>query len=44
MLGRNNGLDDIGDIIYIRKGFDAEKDVVKWLFGRMCGVFGGSYN
>lgn len=44
MLGRDDGLDDVGDIVYIGEGLDAEEDVVEWLFGRMCSVFGGSDN
>jgi hypothetical protein len=42
MLGRNDRLDDVGDIVYIRKGFYAEEDVVERLFGRMGGIFGCS--
>jgi hypothetical protein len=42
MLWGDDGFDDVGDIVYIRKGLDAEEDVVKGLFGGMGGVFGGS--
>jgi hypothetical protein len=44
MLRRNDRLDDVGDIVYIGKGFYAEEDVVKRLFGRMGGIFGCSHD
>lgn len=42
MLGRDHRLDDVGDIVYVRKSFYAEEDIIKGLFGRMGGIFGGS--
>ena len=42
MLGGDDRLDDVGDIVYVRQGFDAEKNIVKGLLGRMGGIFGGS--
>lgn len=39
VLRRDDGLDDVGDIVYIGEGFDAEEDVVEWLFRRMGSVF-----
>ena len=44
VLGRDDRLDDVGDIVYIGEGLDAEENVVEWLFGRMCSVFGGADN
>jgi len=44
VLGRNDGLDDVGDIVYIGKGLDAEEDVVEGLLGRMGGIFGRSHD
>jgi hypothetical protein len=40
VLRRDDRLDDVGDIVYIRQGFDAEEDVIKRLLGRMGGIFG----
>jgi hypothetical protein len=42
VLGRDNRLDDVGDIVYVRKSFYAKEDIIKGLFGRMGGIFGGS--
>lgn len=42
MLGRDNRLDDVGDIVYVRKSFYAKEDIIKGLFGRMGGILGGS--
>jgi hypothetical protein len=42
MLWGDDGFDDVGDIVYIGKGLDAEEDVVERLFGGMGGIFGGS--
>jgi hypothetical protein len=42
MLWGNDRLDDVGDVVYIRKGFNTEEDIVEGLFGRMCGIFGRS--
>ena len=42
VLGRDHRLDDVGDIVYVRKSFYAEEDIIKGLFGRMGGIFGGS--
>lgn len=39
MLRRHDGFDDIGNVVDIGEGFNAEEDVVEWLFRRMCGVF-----
>ena len=44
MLGRDDRLDDVGDIVYVREGFYAEEDIVKGLLGRMGGVFGCADN
>ena len=44
MLGRNDRLDDVGNIVYVGQGFYAEEDVVKRLLGRMGGIFGGAYD
>jgi hypothetical protein len=32
VLRRDDRFDDIGDIIYIGKGLDAEENIVEWLF------------
>jgi hypothetical protein len=32
VLGRDDRLDDVRNIVYIGKGFDAEEYVVEWLF------------
>lgn len=37
MLWRNDGFDDVSDVVYIGKCFDAEQDVIKGLFGGVCG-------
>jgi hypothetical protein len=42
MLRRDDRLDDVGDIVYIRQGFYAKQDVIKRLLGRMGGIFGGA--
>jgi hypothetical protein len=42
VLGGDDRLDNVGDIVYVREGFDAEKNIIKRLFGRMGGIFGGS--
>jgi hypothetical protein len=42
MLRRDDRLDDVGDIVYIRQGLYAKEDVVKRLLGRMGGIFGGA--
>ena len=42
MLGRDDRLDDVGDIVYVRQGFYAEKNIIKGLLGRMGGIFRGS--
>lgn len=42
MLRRDDRLDDVGNIVYIRQGFYAKEDVVKWLLGRMGGIFGSA--
>lgn len=42
MLWRDDRLDNVGDIVYIGKGFYAEQDIVERLFGRMSSVFWGS--
>jgi hypothetical protein len=42
VLGGDDRLDDVCDIVYVGKGFDAEKNIVKGLFGRMGGIFGGA--
>jgi hypothetical protein len=42
VLGRDNRLDDVGDIVYVRKSFYAKEDIIKGLFGRMGSIFGGS--
>jgi hypothetical protein len=42
VLGGDDGFDDVGDIVYVGQGFNAEKNIVKGLFGRMGGIFGGS--
>lgn len=42
VLGRDNRLDDVGDIVYVRKSFYAKEDIIKGLFGRMGGILGGS--
>ena len=42
MLGRDDRLDDVGDIVYVREGFYAEEDIVKGLLGRMGGIFRGA--
>ena len=44
MLRRDDRLDDVGDIVYIRQGLYAEEDVVEWLFRRMRSVFWCSNN
>jgi hypothetical protein len=44
MLWGNNRLDDVGDVVYIRKGFYAKEDIIEGLFGRMGGIFGRSNN
>jgi hypothetical protein len=44
VLRRDNGFDDVGDIVYIGEGFDAEEHVVERLLRRMGGVFWGSDN
>lgn len=44
MLGRDDRLDDVGDIVYVGQGFDAEENIVKGLLGRMGGIFGSSNN
>jgi hypothetical protein len=41
VLWRDDRLDDVGDVIYVREGFDAEEDVVEGLLGRLCGIFRG---
>lgn len=40
MLRGDDRLDDVGDIVYIGEGLDAEEDVVERLLGRMGGIFG----
>jgi hypothetical protein len=42
VLGRNDRLDDVGDIVYIGEGLDAEENVVEGLLRRMGGIFGRS--
>jgi hypothetical protein len=42
VLGRDDRLDDVGDIVYVRESFYAEEDIVKGLLGRMGGIFGGA--
>jgi hypothetical protein len=42
MLRRDDRLDDVGNIVYIGQGFYAKEDVVKWLLGRMGGIFGSA--
>ena len=42
MLWRDDRLDDVGNVIYVGKGFDAEENVVEGLLGRVCGIFGCS--
>jgi hypothetical protein len=42
MLRRDDRLDDVGNIVYIRQGFYAKEDVVKRLLGRMGGIFGSA--
>ncbi len=43
MLRSDNGLDNGGQIIDIRKGFDAEKDVIERCLAAR-GIFGSSDN
>lgn len=42
MLRRDDRLNDVGNIVYIGQGFYAKEDVVKWLLGRMRGIFGSA--
>jgi hypothetical protein len=41
VLWRDDRLDDVGDVIYVREGFYAEEDVVEGLLRRMRGIFRG---
>ena len=42
VLGRDHRLDDVGDIVYVRKSFYAKEDIIKGLFARMGGILGGT--
>jgi len=42
MLWGDDRLDDIGDVVDVGEGLDAEQDIIEGLLGRMCGVFGCS--
>lgn len=43
-MRRDDRLDDVCDIVYIRKSFYAKKYIVERLFGRMGGFLGSSNN
>ena len=42
VLGRDDRLDDVGNIVYIGQGFYAKENIVKGLLGRMGGIFGSA--
>ena len=39
VLRGDDGFDNVGNIVYIGEGLDAEKHVVERLLGRMGGIF-----
>jgi len=39
VLGRNDGFDNVGDVVYVGKGLYAEEDIIERLLGSMGGVF-----
>lgn len=44
VLRGDDRFDDVGNIVYIWEGLDAEKHVVERLLGRMSGIFRSANN
>ena len=44
MLGGDDRLDDVGNVVYIWEGFYAKENIIKGLLGRMSGILGCSHD